>query len=94
VVRVRRRSAVAASAIDRPGFRVVADARGRVRAMDTLRRRVPALSHAQIIEYMTALQHGDAPAHLVQAVSTELIPPVDPVVSVVTRRRAEHRGRA
>lgn len=46
--------------------------------MHALRQRVPVLSHAQIIEYVTALQHGDVPAHLVEVSSRELVPPADP----------------
>ncbi|SEP02024.1 hypothetical protein SAMN05216267_10723 [Actinacidiphila rubida] len=48
--------------------------------MHILRQRVPALSHAQIIEYVTALQHGDAPAHLVKVSSRELVPAYRPVL--------------
>ncbi|WP_326790466.1 hypothetical protein [Streptomyces sp. NBC_00151] len=59
--------------------------------MHTLRQKVPGLSHAQIIEYVTALQHGDAPAHLVEVSSRELVPSTDPFLSVVTIRRAENR---
>ncbi|MEU3526475.1 YrhB domain-containing protein [Streptomyces sp. NPDC038707] len=71
--------------------RAVAGARGRVHAMHTLRQRVPVLSHAQSIEYVTALQHGDAPAHLVEVSSRELVPPTEPDLSVVTIRRAANR---
>lgn len=56
--------------------------------MHVLRQRVPVLSHAQIIEYVTALEHGDAPAHLVEISSRELVPPTDPFSSVATIRRA------
>ncbi|WP_432064318.1 YrhB domain-containing protein [Streptomyces sp. C10-9-1] len=91
--RVRMRSQVTRTAVDdlHEEVRAAADARGRVHAMHTLRRKVPALSHAQIIEYVTALQHGDAPAHLVEASSRELVPSADPFSSVVTIRRAENR---
>ncbi|MEV5989369.1 YrhB domain-containing protein [Streptomyces sp. NPDC052051] len=91
--RARIRRQVTRTAVDdlHDEVRAVADARGRVHAMHTLRQRVPALSHAQIIEYVTALQHGDAPTHLVEVASGELLPPADPVLSVVTIHRAEHR---
>lgn len=91
--RARIRSQVTRTAVDdlHDEVRAVADARGRVHAMHTLRQRVPVLSHAQIIEYVAALQRGDAPAHLVEVATGELVPPTDPVLSVVTIRRAEHR---
>ncbi|MEU9372797.1 YrhB domain-containing protein [Streptomyces sp. NPDC048255] len=86
--RARIRSQVTRTAVDdlHDEIRAVADARGRVHAMHALRQRVPALSHAQIIEYVTALQHGDAPAHLVEVATGELVPPTDPVSSVLTIR--------
>ncbi|MEU0620798.1 YrhB domain-containing protein [Streptomyces rubiginosohelvolus] len=71
--------------------RAVANRRGRVHAMRILRRRVPVLCHAQTIEYVTALQLGDAPAHLVEVSTGELVPPTDPVLSVQTIRGTEHR---
>ncbi|MFB7104525.1 YrhB domain-containing protein [Streptomyces hydrogenans] len=91
--RVRIRRQVTRTAVDdlHDEVRAVAGARGRVRAMHILRQRVPVLSHAQIIEYVTALQHGDAPAHLVEVSSRELVPPTDPFLSVVTIRRAADR---
>lgn len=86
--RVRIRRQVTRTAVDdlHDEVRAVAGARGRVHAMHTLRQRVPVLSHTQIIEYVTALQHGDAPAHLADVASRELVAPTDP--SVVTIRRA------
>ncbi|MEU9737430.1 YrhB domain-containing protein [Streptomyces sp. NPDC048002] len=91
--RVRIRRQVTRTAVDdlHDEIRAVAGARGRVHAMHTLRQKVPVLSHAQIIEYVTALQHGDAPAHLVEVSSRQLGPPTDPVLSVVTIRRAANR---
>ncbi|WP_097868350.1 YrhB domain-containing protein [Streptomyces sp. rh34] len=68
--------------------RAVAEARGRIHAMHILRRSVPALSHAQTIEYVTALQRGDAPAHLTEVATGELVPPTDPFLSVTTVRGA------
>ncbi|MDQ8705165.1 YrhB domain-containing protein [Streptomyces sp. LHD-70] len=72
--------------------RTAATDRGRIYAMHTMRQRVPALSHAQVIEYVTALKDGDAPAHLVEVAMAELVPPVEPVLSVRTIRRAGHRS--
>ncbi|MFG2137616.1 YrhB domain-containing protein [Streptomyces sp. NPDC048650] len=91
--RARIRRQVTRTAVDdlHDEVRAAADARGRVHAMHALRQRVPVLSHAQIIEYVTALLHGDAPAHLVEVASGELVPPTDPVLSVVTIRGAGHR---
>ncbi|MFE1381919.1 YrhB domain-containing protein [Streptomyces sp. NPDC058740] len=91
--RVRIRKQVMRTAVDdlHDEVRAAAVARGRVHAMHTLRHRVPVLSHTQIIEYVTALQHGDAPAHLVEISSRELVPPTDPILSVVTIRRAVNR---
>ncbi|MFI1930595.1 YrhB domain-containing protein [Streptomyces sp. NPDC020330] len=70
--------------------RAVAEARGRIHAMHTLRRSVPTLSLAQTVEYVTALQRGDAPAHLAELATGELVPPTDPFLSVTTIRGAEH----
>ncbi|GAA3044425.1 hypothetical protein GCM10017562_01820 [Streptomyces roseofulvus] len=91
--RVRIRQQVTRTAVDdlHDEVRAVAGARGRVHAMHILRQRVPALSHAQIIEYVTALQHGDAPAHLLEVSSRELVPPTDPILSAVTIGRAANR---
>ncbi|MFJ9885752.1 YrhB domain-containing protein [Streptomyces sp. NPDC091287] len=66
--------------------RAVADTRGRVHAMHILRRRVPKLSHTQTIEYVTALQRGDAPANLVEVATAELVPPTDPFLTATTIR--------
>ncbi|MGW7095745.1 hypothetical protein [Streptomyces sp. NPDC054874] len=69
--------------------RVVPDTRG-VHAMHIPHRRVPTLSCAQTIEYVTALRRGDAPAHLMDVATEELVPPTDPVLSVTTIHGAEH----
>ncbi len=86
--RGRIRGQVARTAVDdlHDEVRAAADARGRIFAMHTLRRQVPGLSPAQVIEYVSALQGGDAPAHLVEVSSRELVPPAGP--SVVTIRGA------
>lgn len=91
--RSRIRRQVARTAVDdlHDEVRAAADARGRVHAMYALRRRVPVLSHAQIIEYVTALQQGDPPAHLVEVATEELVPLTDPVVVTIRGpRRVEH----
>ncbi|MFE7909753.1 YrhB domain-containing protein [Streptomyces albogriseolus] len=66
--------------------RAVAATRGRIHAMHVLRRSLSALTHAQVIEYVTALKDGDPPEHLVEVAHRELVPPVDPVLSVKTIR--------
>lgn len=71
--------------------RAVAAARGRIHAMHTLRKRLPVLTHAQAIEYATALKDGQAPPHLVEVAHRELVPPVDPILSVRTVRKPEQR---
>ncbi|MER5967319.1 YrhB domain-containing protein [Streptomyces sp. NPDC002057] len=88
--RARIRGQVTRTAVDdlHDEVRTVANTRGRVHAMHTLRRRVRALSHAQITEYVTALQHGDAPAHLAEVAFEELVPPTDSLLSVVTIRES------
>lgn len=90
--RSRIRGQVTRTAVDElhDEVRAVTDARGRVHAMHILRGRVPALSHAQTIEYVTALQRGDAPAHLAEVATGALVPPTDPFFSVTTIRGAEH----
>ncbi|AXL93640.1 hypothetical protein C4J65_34615 [Streptomyces sp. CB09001] len=62
----------------------VASARGRLRAARTLRRRLPALSPAEAIEYVSALLEGEAPARLVAVADKALVVPVDPVLAVKT----------
>ncbi|WP_374984434.1 YrhB domain-containing protein [Streptomyces fradiae] len=88
--RIRIRRQVTRTAVDdlHDEVRAVAEARGRVHAMHTLHRKVPVLSHAQIITYVTALQHGAAPTHLEEISSRELLPPTDPSSSAVTIRGA------
>ncbi|MFJ6609938.1 YrhB domain-containing protein [Streptomyces sp. NPDC091289] len=91
--RSRIRGQVTRTAVDElhDEIRAVADARGRIYAMHILRRRLPVLSHAQTIEYVTALRNGDAPAHLVEVATGELAPPTAPFLSVETIRGAEPR---
>ncbi|MFC7895533.1 YrhB domain-containing protein [Streptomyces sp. NPDC057381] len=86
--RVRIRGQAVRTAVDdlHDELRAVAAARGRIHAMHTLRQRLPVLTHAQVIEYVTALRDGDPPIHLVEVANRELVPPVDPVLSVETIR--------
>ncbi|MER5562122.1 YrhB domain-containing protein [Streptomyces sp. NPDC002506] len=65
-------------------IRRTAAAQGRIIAMHVLRIRVPELAHAEVIEYVTALQVGPAPSHLVAIVTNTLVPPLDPVLTVRT----------
>ncbi|MFD8323332.1 YrhB domain-containing protein [Kitasatospora purpeofusca] len=59
---------------------------GRIIAMRLLRQRVPSLTHAQVVEYVTALRAGAVPDHLVAAAREELVPPVHPADAVETIR--------
>ncbi|MFH8473714.1 YrhB domain-containing protein [Streptomyces sp. NPDC018000] len=61
---------------------------GRIIAMHLLRQRVPTLTHAQVIEYVTALQAGTAPPHLAAIATSTLVPVLDPVLGVHTIHRA------
>ncbi|MFI9066436.1 hypothetical protein ACIGQE_31980 [Streptomyces sp. NPDC053429] len=70
-------------------IRQAAVAHGRIFAMHLLRQRVQVLTHAQVIEYVTALQAGTAPPHLVDIATSILGPPLDPVLSVHTIRGAD-----
>ncbi|MFQ6199488.1 YrhB family protein [Streptomyces sp. NPDC000405] len=58
--------------------------RGRIFAMHLLRQHVPALAHTEAIEYVTALQTGPAPSHLVAVATKALVPALNPVLSVRT----------
>ncbi|MBL3669337.1 hypothetical protein JL475_25800 [Streptomyces sp. M2CJ-2] len=71
--------------------RAVASTRGRVHAMHALHQRLPVLSLAETIAYVTALLEGDAPEHLVEVATRELVPPpVSRVLAVHTIRGAAH----
>ncbi|MFE9883320.1 YrhB domain-containing protein [Streptomyces sp. NPDC005784] len=65
-------------------IRQTAATQGRIIAMHVLRQRVPELAHGEVIEYVTALQTGPAPRHLVDAVTRALVPALDPVLAVRT----------
>ncbi|MFF3411656.1 YrhB domain-containing protein [Streptomyces sp. NPDC002742] len=62
----------------------VAATRGRMHAVRTLRQRLPVLSPAEAIEYVSALLDGDAPARLVAVATKELVEPLNPVLAVET----------
>lgn len=74
----------------------VTAARGRMHAVRALRQRLPMLSPAEAIEYVSALLDGDAPARLVAVATKELVEPLNPVLAVETilsgaERRAGRR---
>ncbi|CAM5523140.1 hypothetical protein STENM36S_06767 [Streptomyces tendae] len=62
----------------------VAATHGRMHAVRTLRQRLPMLSPAEAIEYVSALLNGDAPARLLAVVTKELVEPLNPVLAVKT----------
>ncbi|WP_406469852.1 YrhB domain-containing protein [Streptomyces sp. NBC_01615] len=64
--------------------------RGRIFAMHVLRQKVPALAHAEVIEYVNALQSGSAQAHLVAISTKTLVPELNPVLSVHTIQTGQH----
>nr|BFD80654.1 hypothetical protein StreXyl84_00550 [Streptomyces sp. Xyl84] len=64
--------------------RRAAEDQGRIIAMHLLRQRVPSLAHGEVIEYITALQTGSAPEHLVAIATRALVPPLHPVLMVET----------
>ncbi|MFF9978578.1 hypothetical protein [Streptomyces erythrochromogenes] len=59
---------------------------GRVPAVRIVRQRLPVLSPAQALRYVSALPHGDAPADLVALAVEELVEPFDEVLAVRTIR--------
>ncbi|MFI1188514.1 YrhB domain-containing protein [Streptomyces californicus] len=65
-------------------LREAASARGRLHAVRTLRRRLPVLSPADALAYVSALLEGEAPAHLVAVATGELVEPLNPVYAVRT----------
>ncbi|WP_336111154.1 YrhB domain-containing protein [Streptomyces sp. PTD9-10] len=67
-------------------IRAVAAARGRMHAVRTLRQKLPVLSPAEAIEYVSALLESDAPARLVALATKELVEPRNPVLAVKTIR--------
>jgi hypothetical protein len=62
----------------------VAATRGRMHAVRALRQRLPVLSPAEAIEYVSTLLDGDPPARLVAVAAKELVEPLNPVLAVET----------
>ncbi|MEU7085226.1 YrhB domain-containing protein [Streptomyces achromogenes] len=91
--RVRLRGQTVRTPVDdlHDEIREVAAAHGRVRASRTLRRRLPALSPAQSLEYVGALLVGGGPDHLVAVAVERLVKPVDPVLTARTIRPGHPR---
>ncbi|MET9448916.1 YrhB domain-containing protein [Streptomyces cinerochromogenes] len=84
--RARIRGLPVRTAVDdlHDALREVAAARGRMHAARTLRQRLPVLSPAEAIAYVSALLVGDAPARLVAVATEELVEPFNPVFAVKT----------
>ncbi|MEU0820353.1 YrhB domain-containing protein [Streptomyces mirabilis] len=84
--RARIRGLPVRTAVDdlHDALRGVAATRGRMHAVRTLRQRLPMLSPAEAIEYVSALLDGDAPARLVAVATKELVEPLNPVLAVKT----------
>ncbi|WP_405452330.1 hypothetical protein [Streptomyces erythrochromogenes] len=57
---------------------------GRVPAVRIVRQRLPVLSPAQALRYVSALPHGEAPADLVALATEELVEPFKEVLGVRT----------
>ncbi|RFC77280.1 YrhB domain-containing protein [Streptomyces sp. AcE210] len=64
----------------------VAATHGRIHAVRTLRQRLPVLSPAEAIEYVSALLDGEAPTRLVAVATKELVEPLNSVFAVETIR--------
>ncbi|MEU8653686.1 YrhB domain-containing protein [Streptomyces sp. NPDC048737] len=62
----------------------IAATRGRMHAVRTLRQRLPVLSPAEALEYVSALLEGEAPARLMAVATKELVEPLNPVLAVKT----------
>ncbi|MFJ8313297.1 MULTISPECIES: YrhB domain-containing protein [unclassified Streptomyces] len=90
--RTRIRGMTTRTAVDdlHDELRQTAAARGRIFAMHVLRQKVPALAHAEVIEYVNALRSGSAPARLVASAAKTLVPEPDPVLSVHTIQPGKH----
>ncbi|MDQ0766940.1 YrhB domain-containing protein [Streptomyces canus] len=84
--RARIRGLPVRTAVDdlHDALRGVAAARGRMHAVRTLRQRLPVLSPAEAIEYVSALLDGDTPVRLVALAAKELVEPLNPVLAVAT----------
>lgn len=88
--RTRIRGQAVRTAVDdlHDEVRGVAATRGRIHAMHILRQRMPVLSLAEVIEYVSALKDGIVPDHLAKVATKELVPSVDPVLTATTIRGA------
>ncbi|MFI8076236.1 YrhB domain-containing protein [Streptomyces sp. NPDC086033] len=84
--RARIRGLPVRTAVDdlHEALRGVAATHGRMHAVRTLRQRLPMLSPAEAIEYVSALLDGNAPARLVAVATEELVEPLNPVLAVKT----------
>ncbi|MFI6093191.1 YrhB domain-containing protein [Streptomyces sp. NPDC051218] len=84
--RARIRGLPVRTAVDdlHDALRGVAATRGRMHAVRALRQRLPVLSPAQAIEYVSALLDGEAPARLVAVATKELVEPLNSVLAVET----------
>ncbi|MFJ9718438.1 YrhB family protein [Streptomyces sp. NPDC101213] len=84
--RARIRGLQVRTAVDdlHDALRRVAATRGRMHAVRMLRQRLPVLSPAEAIAYVSALLEGDMPAHLVTVATKELVEPLNPVLAVKT----------
>ncbi|MFD8008251.1 YrhB domain-containing protein [Streptomyces mirabilis] len=67
----------------------VTTTRGRMQAVRTLRQRLPVLSPAQALKYVSGLLDCDAPAHLVAVAAEQLVEPINPVLAVKTIRQGK-----
>ncbi|MEU6375017.1 YrhB domain-containing protein [Streptomyces sp. NPDC046909] len=67
-------------------IREVASVHGRAQAARALRQRLPVLSPAEALKYVSALLDGDLPAHLMAVAVAQVVEPVDPVLAVTTIR--------
>ncbi|WP_457492870.1 YrhB domain-containing protein [Streptomyces sp. P5_D11] len=89
--RVRIRGLTIRTSVDdlHEEIREAAAVRGRMPAVRILRQRLPMLSPSQALEYVSALLHADAPAHLVAVAVEHLIEPMNPVLAVQTIRQGK-----
>ncbi|MEU3264348.1 YrhB domain-containing protein [Streptomyces bacillaris] len=72
-------------------LRAVAAARGRLPAVRALRRKLPVLSPAEGLAYVSGLTAGAVPPHLLEVATGELVEPLDPVYAVETVRPGRPR---
>ncbi|MFF3375765.1 YrhB domain-containing protein [Streptomyces sp. NPDC002680] len=86
--RIRIRGLTVRTAVDdlHDELRELAAARGRVHAVRALRRRLPVLSPARALTYVTGLLDDDLPADLEALAVEQLVVPINPVLGVKTIR--------